>query len=208
MKYEDIYANLCENARSFSAGEFRASGVSPFPDKVLHDMVRRGYLQKTGWGEYRIKDAVEFFAEKRTSYEEAVNWLLEEFPLDFAFCGSDAVSIWTKGGYNTGGNRFIQPVNIAVRERDLYGWRLYLEGLGKPYTIEGMPNKESFAGAVFVLHPAKRLKIAEKDGMPVMPLEDTIKMCRDNPYVYEPALEMFDRMYGTKTGVKYGRYQA
>ena len=41
---------------------------------------------------------------------------------------------------------------------------------------------------------------------PVIPLGETVRICRENPFVYEPALEMFDELYATKTGIKYDTY--
>jgi hypothetical protein len=208
MRYEDIYANLWNSVEEFTTKEFRDSGISPAPDKVLHDMVRRGFLRKVGRSLYEVKPPKEFLKEKITNYEKEANWLLENAPLEFAFCGSDAVGIWTNGGYYAGGSRFVSPINIAIKERDLGKWKRFLHSIGKPFIIQGKPFRETIVGAVFVLHPRKRLEIGDKDGLPVIPLKETVRMCMENPFVYEPALEMFDKLYGTRTGVRYDTYKA
>lgn len=205
MRYEDIYANLLGTG-SFSAGEFRAGAISPSPDKVLHDMVSRGYLKKTARGLYETLLPEEVFSAKARSYESELDWLLEIPKLDFALCSSDAVSIWTNGGYNTGGTRFITPINIAVGASDTARWARLLRSAGKQFCVSGRAKRETMVGTVFVLHPSKSLTMVRRNGMPVIPLEETIEMCRANPFVYEPALEMFDKLYGAKTGMKYDTY--
>ncbi len=40
--------------KEFTAAEFRSTFPSPSPNKVLHDMVKKGLLEKVGWGRYRV----------------------------------------------------------------------------------------------------------------------------------------------------------
>jgi len=205
MRYEDMYANLLA-AGSFSASEFRAGAISPSPDKVLHDLASLGYLKKTGRGIYEAVPPQEVFSARVRGYEGELEWLLNSAKLDFALCSGDAVSIWTDGGYNTGGTRFITPINIAVRTSDMARWAKFLRSAGKQFIVAGKKGRETLVGTLFVLHPSKRLKVVKKDGLPVIPLEETIEMCKANPFVYEPALEMFGRLYNAKTGVRYDDY--
>ena len=50
-------------------------------------------------------------------------------------------------------------------------------------------------GLTFIVHPVDKFKIKLKDGISVVALEETVKFCKKNEYVYRPALEYLDKKY-------------
>ena len=54
MAYYDLWAVLWSWKREFTVAEFKSTFPSPIPSKVLHDMAKKGLLEKVGWGRYRV----------------------------------------------------------------------------------------------------------------------------------------------------------
>ena len=52
--YEDLWITLLEWKKEFSVRDFSATFPSPAVNKVLHDLVKKGYLERIGWGKYRV----------------------------------------------------------------------------------------------------------------------------------------------------------
>jgi len=48
---QDLWVVLLSWKREFTTAEFRSTFPSSSPNKVLHDMVKKGFLKRTGWGE-------------------------------------------------------------------------------------------------------------------------------------------------------------
>jgi len=189
--YLKLYGWLWEvfGQSKFSLREFNSVFPSPQAKKVIHDLVRDGFLERIERGEYAVKEPQDFVSEivKENLGKEDV---LKKAKRKYAYCCNDAVTIWTDGYYFTGFTRGFKPVHLEVLEKDLDYWRDFLKENDAEYVREG-ENKTLF-GLTYVLHPVQRIKVAEKEGTPVTPLKKTIQFCKENELTYQPALEYLD----------------
>jgi len=191
MIYLELWRVLRRWRREFTAHEFISTFRPPAPYKMLHDMVKHGLLRKDGRGRYNVVSPDEVAGTK--SIEESYE-VLKKANLKYALTDEDAVFLWTRGGYNVG--RFFgrYPIHIDVEKKDVKSWMKFFEGNKSRYTIENMPAKETWFGVFYCLHPNGHVKSTEMGGFSVLPLEDTVKFCRENIYTYNPALEMLTSM--------------
>ncbi len=176
----------------FSLREFSSIFPSPQAKKVVHDLVSDGYLDRIERGQYTVKEPHVFVSEivKGNLDKERI---IEKAERKYAFCGSDAVSIWTDGYYFTGFTRGFKPIHIEVLEKDLKYWREFFKKNDVEYVVEG--ESRTLFGLTYVLHPRNKIKVEKKDGTPVVPLKETIKFCKENELTYQPALEYLDNQY-------------
>lgn len=181
--------------------EFRLTFPSPNPHKVLHDMVKKGLLEKIGWGRYRVNSPKEYL-KQRFSVRDAYN-LTRAAKLEYAFTDSDAVFFWTKGGYNI--DRFFAcyPIHLKIKKRELRKWRSFFKSRGRRVHVNGEPVKQTLFGTFYVIYPEEEFKTVNIEGFSVVPLKETVEFCENNIYAYEPALEMLNEMYGLGLTVKY-----
>jgi len=192
MIYLELWRVLWRWRREFTAHEFISTFRPPAPYKMLHDMVKHGLLRKDGRGKYNVASPDEV-AENKPGIEESYE-VLKEANLKYALTDEDAVFLWTKGGYNVG--RFFgrYPIHIDIRKEDVKSWMRFFERKGLKYAFKDKPTKETWFGVFYCLHPNHHVKSFEIDGFSVLPLEDTVKFCRENIYTYNSALEMLTSM--------------
>jgi len=201
MTYLDLWLALTAWKREFRASEFRAAFPSPDPEKVLHDMARLGFLERIGWGRYRVRSLDEL-KRHRFNIPKAYEFL-KSSSLEYALTGPDAVLLWTKGGYDVG--RFIgfYPIHIKVLKDELGKWKAVIRKEGYRHVVMGKEMAETLYGVFFVLYPGERLSYVELEGLKVIPLDETVNFCLKNIYSYQPALELLDEMYNLKLEVRY-----
>ena len=199
--YEDLWITLLEWKKEFSVRDFSTTFPSPAVNKVLHDMMKKNYLERIGWGKYRVVEPKDYL-KKKANISKAYE-LLAEAGLKYAFTGPDAVFIWTKGGYNA--DRFLgfYPVHVSVIRKDLNKWKRFFKAKNCRFYVKDTPIKETLFGLFYVLYPEARISSRKVEGMPVIPLRETVKFCKDNIYTYEPALEMLDEMYNLGLRISY-----
>lgn len=187
--------------KDFTAREFSSTFPSPDPRKVLHDMSKKGLLERTGWGKYKVNSPQEYLA-RRINVSQAYD-LLKKAEMEYALTGPDAVFFWTKGGYQV--DRFFgfYPIHLKVKKDELKRWKNFFSSKKKKFHIEGQPVKETLFGLFYVLYPEADFRTEEVNGFRVDPLKDAIEFCRRKIYSYEPSLEMLDEMYNLGLKVKY-----
>ena len=175
--------------------------ASPDSNKVLHDMVKKGLLERFGWGKYRVNSPEEYLT-RRTSTSQAYD-LLNQTGMEYALTGPDAVFFWTKGGYQV--DRFFgfYPIHLKVRKDDLGEWKRFFSSRKQRFYVKDQPIKETLFGLFYVLYPEADFKAEKVEAFRVDPLKETVKFCQSKIYSYEPALEMLDRMYGLGLKVEY-----
>lgn len=201
MLYHDLWNILRIWKKEFTVREFASTFSSPDPNKVLHDMTRKGLLERVGWGRYRVNSPEEYLARQidvAGSYE-----LLKNAGLPYALTGPDAVFVWTKGGYQA--DRFFgfYPIHLKVKKRDLQKWRRFFKSRRKPFRVEGEPSKQTLFGVFYSLYPAVDFEAQEVDNFCVTPLKETVEFCQRNIFAFEPALEMLDEAYDLRLGARY-----
>lgn len=201
MSYHELWNVLWNWRREFTTKEFSSVFASPDPNKVLHDMEKKGLLERVGWGRYRVNSPEEYLA-RRTKVSEAYE-LLSESGMEYALTGPDSVFIWTKGGYQV--DRFFgfYPIHLKVKKNDLEGWKKFFGSKRKMYHVVGQPVRGTLFGLFYVLYPETDFKTEDVEGFQVDPLKDTVEFCQGRIYSYEPALEMLDEMYHLGLKVKY-----
>ena len=158
-------------------------------------------------GVLRRKGKRLFLDEKNPFYRKALAFLkaafgkspgfyysaLGLFGIKYCFTGTDAVFVWTEGGYNIARYRDFYPIFIKAKRTDRKIFEFYARKLG----LE--PGKGIFYKPEFLEDfPAHSHK-----GMPVDGLGDTIRFMKKHIYNFEPALEMVQEMHGKRTGARY-----
>jgi len=201
MSYYELWNVLWNWKREFTAKEFSSIFVSPDPNKVLHDMTKKGLLERVGWGKYRVNSPEEYLT-KKINVSRAYDFL-KEAGMEYALTGPDAVFFWTKGGYQV--DRFFgfYPIHLKVKKNDLKRWERFFSLKKQRFHVEGQPVRETLFGLFYVLYPQPGFKADDVGGFRVDSLKDTVKFCQGKIYSYEPALEMLDEMYSLGLKVEY-----
>jgi len=201
MSYYELWNVLLNWRKEFTTREFSSVFASPDPNKVLHDMAKKGLLERVGWGKYKVNSPEEYLAE-RVNVSRAYD-LLKEVSMDYSLTGPDAVFFWTRGGYQV--DRFFgfYPIHLKIKKDDLRSWERFFKSNKQKFHIEGQPIKETLFGLFYVLYPEADFRTEDVEGFRVDPLKSAVKFCQDKIYSYEPALEMLDEMYDLGLEVEY-----
>lgn len=192
-KYTELYAWIWKafGKESFSIDQFRSTFPTSQGPKVVHDLIKKGYLKRMGRGIYSVVEPNSFI-EKIGEGEVDFDFL-QKAGKEYAFCDSTAVSLWTDGYYWTGFTKGYRPINLAIRKKDQGAWMKFFRKAGVRFVFEG--ENKTLYGQVFVLHPTKHLAYQEKDGLKVAPLDSVVTYCLQHELVFEPALEYLDEKY-------------
>jgi len=201
MKYYELWITLVNWKGEFTVKEFRRVFISPDPNKVLHDMTRKGFLENTGWGKYRVVGPGRLF-KKKTNILKSYK-MVNEAKMTYAFTEKDSVFIWTRGGYQVGRFACFYPIHIKIRRADLGKWKSFFKPRGKMFHVFGKPVEKTFFGIFYVLYPENTFRAERVDSFSVIPLRETVEFCRKNIYTYEPALEMLNKMYALGLKIEY-----
>ena len=201
MSYHELWYVLWNWKKEFTVREFSSVFASPDANKVLHDMTKKGLLERSGWGKYRVNSPEEYLA-RRMNVPQAYE-LLKQAGMDYALTGPDAVFFWTRGGYQV--DRFFgfYPIHLKVRKDDLRKWKRFFSSRKQRFHVKDQPIKETLFGLFYVLYPEADFRTERVEAFRVDPLKDTVKFCKDKIYSYEPALEMLDEMYDLGLKVEY-----
>lgn len=116
--------------------------------------------------------------------------VLRLFGIKYCFTGTDAVFIWTGGGYNISRYKDYYPIFIKVEESDKKLYDFYVKKLGI--------KKPVFYKPVFL----EDFRVSSHNHMPVDGLEETVGFMKKYIYNFQPALEMIQEMYGKRLGTK------
>ncbi len=121
-------------------------------------------------------------------------YALRLFGIKYCFTSTDAVYIWTDGGYNIARYRDYYPIFIKLGKNDyeLFGW--HCKKLGLKIGAE--------SGIFYKVERKDDFPVAGHKGMPVDSLEETIAFMKKYVYNFQPALEMIAEIYG-KEGYEY-----
>ncbi len=121
--------------------------------------------------------------------------VLTLFGISYCFTKTDAVFMWTKGGYNIARYKGFYPIFIKVKKEDKKIFECYCKKL----RLNIQKKKNIFYDVCYV----DKIDITFLEGIPIDPLEETIAFMEKNKYNFEPALEMIKEMYGKKISSKY-----
>lgn len=140
----------------------------------------------------RVLDFVKINFRDDVSFHYSV---LSLFGVKYCFTKTDAVFVWTNGGYNIARYRDHYPIFIKLRREDKDVFRDYCRKL----EFSTNPVK----GIYYFVDLMGEFKVTYHKGVPVDGLDDTINFMRENIYNFESALEMIQKMYKKDLGVKY-----
>jgi len=127
-------------------------------------------------------------------------YLLPNFSgMRYAYTKTDAVFIWTKGGYQIGRSRENYPIFIKVLESELEEWKRFFREFSASFSVEDRLEQ----GIHYVLFPEKDFESVWVEEASVIPLEETVEWAEKYRYNFQPALEMLDDLYSLGLGVRY-----
>lgn len=127
-------------------------------------------------------------------------YLLPNFSgMKYAFTKTDAVFIWTEGGYQIARSRKDYPIFIKILEDDLGEWNDFFEGFSVEYRV----GERDGEGIYFVLYTEENFESEWVENSSVMPLRETVEWAQKYKMNFQPALEMLDEKYGLGLNVEY-----
>ncbi|MBI4173588.1 MAG: hypothetical protein HY519_02605 [Candidatus Aenigmarchaeota archaeon] len=194
-QYTELYAWILNSFgyREFDMDSFRATFPSGHPHKVIHDLVKHGYLVRTRHGAFHAivpEQLVEGIVQKGFRARNIV----AKAERKYAYTQSSAVPIWTDGYYWTGFTKGFRPMHIKVLVKDLAYWGRFFVSNNARYSLAN--ESRTLFGFAYILHPENGFKAVERDGVWVEPLDETVQFCLEYEAAYEPALEYLDERFG------------
>ena len=120
---------------------------------------------------------------------------LDLFGIKYCFTKTDAVYIYTKGGYNVARYRDFYPIFIKIKKSDYKNFLYYCKKLGLKIN--------SKKGVFYNPEILDDFKINKVNKTPVEPLDESIEFMKKNIYNFQPALEMIQEIYNKKLNIKY-----
>lgn len=129
--------------------------------------------------------------------KDKIFWeLIKKSKLKVRFIKGTAAVIWTQGGYITGD--FIERIyNLEVDEKDF----VKLKDILKKYNISCSENDISKKRPFICITKGKNFKFGKKDNLPIMPLTELIKWCKD--LYLDKILEELSSLYNLNLKTKY-----
>ena len=115
--------------------------------------------------------------------------------IEYCFTKTDAVFVWTKGGYNIGRFKEFHPIFIKVKKSDKELFENYCKRLKL--------NMGGKRGIFYQVEYLDKFEISHCEEVPVDSLKETIAFMQKYMHNFEPALEMIQEMYKKKIGIRY-----
>ena len=198
-----IYAWLQEvfGSNSFPVDEFRAVFPSSQATKTLFDLAKLGFLIRIKKRVYKTIEPAEFI-RKIVEENSKAEYALQKSDKKYAYCCNDAVIIWTEGYSWTGFTKGYKPIHIKVLKHDVKYWAAFFKKAGVEFVFENEVKSKTLFGIVYILHPVEKMSIEIKNTLPVVPLKETVRFCRENELAYFPALEYLNEKYKLNLMVK------
>ncbi len=136
--------------------------------------------------------------QKNIELEDA--YLLPNFAtMPYAYTKTDAVFIWTRGGYHIGRNQENYPIFIAVNDEDVEAWQEFFNDFG----VETYIEERGGDGIYVVLFPQEKIDAEWVENAAVIPLQETIAWAQQYQANFQPALEMLEEMHDVNVDVTY-----
>lgn len=167
--------------------------------KWTKELIKEGILKERYRGielqETKTYKEILNFIKKITNNVEFYYSVLNLFGIEYCLTKTDAVYIWTEGGYNISRYKEYYPIFIKIKKSDYKTFLFYCKKLG----LKINSNRKIF----YVPEIVNDIKCAIKSNIPVETLPNTIKFMKKYIYNFQPALEMIKEMYEKKLKVKY-----
>lgn len=121
--------------------------------------------------------------------------VLDLFGIKYCFTKTDAVYVYTEGGYNIARYKKYYPIFIKVKKADYPLFLYYCKKLG----LKINSRKNVF----YIPEILNDFKIVNINKTPVNTLDETIVFMKKNIYNFQPALEMIQEIYNKRLNIKY-----
>ena len=145
-----------------------------------------------------FETAAKTVLRRRIALDDA--YLLPNFAgMDYAYTKTDAVYVWTKGGYQIGRNQDDYPIFIDVVADEVDAWQAFFAD----FDVDARVAERGGEGIYFVVFPHDAIEAEWVEHAAVAPLPDTIDWMQQHAASFQPALEMIDEMYDLDVGVTY-----
>lgn len=129
--------------------------------------------------------------------KDRVFWdLIKNLRLRIRFVRGTAATIWTKGSFITG-DFYDRIYFLEVDKRDLASLKSILKKQGISYTEKEISIKRPL---IYII-PGDNFRVERKGSLPVMPLNELVKWCKD--LQLENILEQLDLLYNLGLKVRY-----
>jgi DNA-binding Lrp family transcriptional regulator len=169
--------------------------------KWIRELEKIGVFQTTRMHVYLNKD--NGFYKKTMAYikdcfQYDIQFYYEVLALlgiNYCFTATDAVFVWTKGGYNISRFKDHYPIFIKVRKTDKKVFEQKCDMLGL--------STRKKQGVFYHVSYVDSFSYDFCDEISVDSLKDTIVFMKKHIYNFEPAMEMIREMYGSKIKVTY-----
>lgn len=205
----EITSEIVKNARngeSIRSLAFKVGFAYSAVYKWLAELEKYGVVNLVRAGNKTvIKLNKNLIYEKFKELEEAVSviekdklfWdLIKRVDLRLRFVRGTAATIWTKGSFITG-DFYDKIYFLEVESRDASKFKQILEEHEIDYTQRELTDKRPL---VYII-PKNNLKVDIKDNLPIMPLPELVKWCKN--LELENVLEQLKLLYGLKLKVSY-----
>jgi predicted transcriptional regulator len=169
-------------------------------NKWVNELIKEGILKEKWRGV--------ILNEKSGSYHKVISFIKENlndisfyysalqlFGIGYCFTKTDAVYLWTEGGYNIARYREYYPIFIKVKKKDYPLFLDYCKKLGLKIN--------SSRGVFYVVEVLDSFESVKKNDFFVESLNKTIEFMQANIYNFEPALEMIKEKYHKRLNTKY-----
>ncbi len=188
--YSLLYSKF--GGKEFTNESVRWYFSRPMLKKLIFRLCETGWLKSKGWGKYACenpRDAVTGF------FEAKVENALKEPGLGYCFTGASAAEIWSDQAYMQRSWEY-SPFFIKVFMKDLRKWRAFFAKAEINFFEKEPAN---VVGEFVVLKPVESMTVNKHNGLPVEPLNETVKFCESNRDAFEYVLACFQNRYGKKT---------
>jgi len=121
--------------------------------------------------------------------------ILSLLGIKYCFTKTDAVFIWTKGGYNISRYKNFYPIFIKIKNKHKELFEYYC----KKINLQINKKKGVYYQPIYL----EDFEVSFCETIPVDSLSETIKFMQEHIYNFQPALEMIKELYEKKIKIKY-----
>ncbi len=169
--------------------------------KWVQELAKKGVVRLTRMNVY-LNENNEFYRQTIQYIRQALGGfvsfhyeILSLLGIRYCFTETDAVYVWTKGGYNIARYRDYYPIFIKVHrgDKEIFEWCIRKIGLAI--------NKTK--GIFYKVQYVDDIEPEYYQGTPVDSLEETIQFMNQYQYNFLPALEMIKELHQQNISAKY-----
>ncbi|MBS3139131.1 hypothetical protein J4207_05490 [Candidatus Woesearchaeota archaeon] len=169
--------------------------------KWIQDMIEEGIFK---WQKHKIavqsnhhfyRQTIDYIKQAFASEVGFYYSVLQLFGITYCFGKTDAVFVWTKGGYNIGRSKEYYPVFVTIKTADRFLFEQYCKKLDLQINAQ--------SGVFYIVEFLDEFPREFCDGIPTEPIDETIAFMKKYIYNFQPALEMISEMYDKKLNIQY-----